>query len=33
MSDLDFTVYLSPRNSKEIYKENSIQSFTNNGIS
>lgn len=30
MSDIDFTVYVSPKNSKDIYKDNTIQSFTNN---
>lgn len=30
MSDIDFTVYVSPKNSKDIYKDNTIQTFTNN---
>ena len=30
MSDFDFTVYLSNRNSKNIYKDNTVNSFTNN---
>ena len=30
MSDFEFTAYLSNRNSKDIYKDNTVQSFTNN---
>ena len=30
MSDFDFTVYLSNRNSKDIYKDNTVTAFTNN---
>ena len=30
MSDFDFTVYLSNRNSKNIYKDNTVTAFTNN---